>query len=198
MILRRKNKNNKANRATNETATAVTSTKTLGRFQADRSGSTAVEFSLLAIPFFALMFAIIESSLSFTAQQILANVTDDIARDIRTGRFKQGDVRQGTVADRICDRLDVLVSDGCPELEIDLRPYARFADVPTTIPLRNNDINTTGFIVQSGPSLSINSIRVFYRWPIIADMVRSKLSNLKDGKTLLFATATWRNEPFQD
>lgn len=198
MILRRKNRKNTVSSSAVAPKPRPHTTRTLGSFRADRSGSTAIEFSMLAIPFFGLMFAIIESSLSFTAQQILANVTDDVARDVRTGRMKGAQVNEGAVKGRICDKLDILVSSGCPELEVDLRPYARFADVPKTIPLANNDINTTGFNVSAGPSLSINSIRVFYRWPVLADLVRAQVSSLRNGKTLLYATATWRNEPFED
>lgn len=173
--------------------------KTLGRFQADRRGSTAIEFSLLALPFFALVFAIMESSLSFTAQQILANATDDVARDVRTGRFKGSAVTENAVKGRICDKLSVLVAAGCPELEVDLQTYARYSQVPRSIPFKaNGDIDTSGFNVRAGPSQSINNIRTFYRWPVIADIMRGKLSNLPDDKTLLYATTTWKNEPFED
>ena len=60
------------------------------RFLRDRSGSTAIEFALLAIPFSVLVFAILESCISFAGQQVMANVTDDIARQLRTGQLKAG------------------------------------------------------------------------------------------------------------
>ena len=100
MILRRKNKKNQVSSSVAEQKPRLHTTKTLGRFRADCSGSSAIEFSMLAIPFFGLMFAIIESSLSFTAQQILANVTDDVARDVRTGRMKGAQVNEGAVKAR--------------------------------------------------------------------------------------------------
>ena len=41
----------------------------------------AIEFTLLAIPFFhGSSFAVLESSISFAAQQVMANAADDIAR----------------------------------------------------------------------------------------------------------------------
>ena len=42
---------------------------------------------MIALPFFLLIFAMIEVSLSFTAQQVMANATDDIARQLRTGEI---------------------------------------------------------------------------------------------------------------
>ena len=40
----------------------------LSRFARDRSGATAIEFTVLAIPFAALVFAILESCISFAGQ----------------------------------------------------------------------------------------------------------------------------------
>ena len=46
--------------------------------------------------------------------------------------------------------------------------------------------------------MSKNMLRVFYKWPVMTDFMRKVMSNLKDGKTLHFATVTWQNEPFDD
>ena len=62
----------------------------------------------------------------------------------------------------------------------------------------DKDIDTTDFDVAPGPSMSINMLRVFYKWPVMTDFMRKSMSNLKDGKTLHFATVTWQNEPFDD
>ena len=73
----------------------------------------------------------------------------------------------------------------------------RFRDVPTEIPYTPaGDINSSGFAITPGGPSTINSLRVFYRWPIMTDFMRGKLSTLPDGKTLLYSTMTWRNEPF--
>ena len=100
------------------------------RFLRNRSGSTAVEFTLLSIPFAVLVFAILETCISFAGQQVMSNVTDDIARQIRTGQLKPGpasdrdgaednDLRQ---ARRSSSRRRT-----CPdELEVDLQKYRHF------------------------------------------------------------------------
>ena len=45
----------------------ITPRSLIKRFVKDRRGSTAVEFVLLAAPFLGLIFAIIESSVSFAS-----------------------------------------------------------------------------------------------------------------------------------
>ena len=62
------------------------------RFLRDRRGSTAMEFAMLAVPFALLVFAILESCISFAGQEVMANITDDVARQLRTGQLRAADV----------------------------------------------------------------------------------------------------------
>lgn len=170
------------------------------RFARDRDGSTAIEFTILALPFCALMFAIFESCISFAAQEVLSNATDDVARQLRTGQVKAASMNETALKKLICDQISIIVTTGCPGLLVDLRQYSTFADAAkVTIKLTSDrDIDTTGFAVTPGPSMSKNMLRVFYKWPVITDFMSSAMSNLKDGNTLHFATVTWQNEPFDD
>lgn len=170
------------------------------RFVRNRRGSVAMEFTLLAVPFLLLVFAILESCISFAGQQLLANITDDVARQIRTGQLKPADISETSLKKLICDDLKVLVSEDCPGLEVDLREFPTFAKAAEVrIKLTpDRDLDTTDFDVTPGLSMSKNMLRVFYKWPVITDFMSKVVSNLKGGKTLLFASVTWQNEPFDD
>lgn len=172
----------------------------LVRFARDRDGAVAIEFIALALPFSLLLFAILESCISFAGQQMLTNATDNVARQLRTGQIKAADLNEGKLKTAICSQLEVIVAAGCPGLEVDLRQYATFADAAKERIkfTADGDIDTTGFAVDPGLSLSKNMLRVFYRWPVITDYMRKSMAGLKDGKTLHFATVTWQNEPFDD
>lgn len=175
-----------------------------GRLLRDRNGATAIEFTALAIPFALLVFAILESCLAFAGQELMANVTDDIARELRTGQLKAADVDQDKLETMICNRMAIMVSSSCKEnLEVDLQEYATFAAAAAVRTKfkgsgSERDIDTTGFIVKPGKSMSKNMLRVFYRWPVITDFLRKSMSTLKGNKTLHFASVTWQNEPFTD
>ncbi|ODT07384.1 MAG: pilus assembly protein TadE [Mesorhizobium sp. SCN 65-20] len=172
----------------------------LARFLRDRSGSTAIEFVMLAIPFSLLVFAILESCITFAGQQVLSNAVDDVARQLRTGNIRAADLNELTVRNMICDRIEVLVAKDCPGLIVDLRSYATFADAAKErITLTSSrDIDTTGFGWKSGPSVSKNMLRAFYKWPVITDFMRASMSNLEGGYTLQFAASVWQNEPFNE
>jgi Flp pilus assembly protein TadG len=167
------------------------------RFRRDKRGSVAIEFSMLILPFTLLMFAVIETSVSFAAQQLMSNVTDDVARSMRTGKIKTADIDESKLRKLICDRIDILTPSSCPELQFDLRKYANYSAVPKAIVYKpDGDIDTTGFKTELGGQLEIHALRVFYRWPIMADFMRGRLSTLPNGKTLLYAAMVWQNEPY--
>lgn len=170
----------------------------LARFIGNRKGATAMEFAMLAIPFALLVFAILESCISFAAQQLLANATDEIARQVRTGQLTTANLDEATLRDLLCNKLSILVGSSCGSyIYFDLEHYDSFAAaaaVQTTV--SNGALVTTNFNVLPGGPLTINMLRVYYEWPVMTDLMTKLMSNLNNGRTLLFATATWQNEPF--
>lgn len=180
----------------------------MSRFLRNRNGATAIEFSVLALPFLALTFAILESCISFTGQQLLASATDDIARQFRTGQLKKDpSLTEERLKTMVCERIEIIVSKGCPGLEVDLRTYTSFADAAATsfkiqnkqiVLTKNDKADPDGYEVNPGEAKSINMLRVFYAWPVITDFMRSAMSNLEGGKTLHFAATIWQNEPFEN
>lgn len=179
-------------------------------FFSDRRGSTALEFAMLAIPFALLIFAILESCISFAGQEVMANATDDIARQLRTGQLKKANVTDASIKTLICDRLAVMVTTNCPgsgstaSLLVDLREYPTFAAAAAAgFKIQDGDIVLTGtsstsFTVSPGLADTKNMLRVFYKWPVITDFLAKQMANLNYGKTLHFASVTWQNEPFDD
>lgn len=170
----------------------------LRRFCRDRKGVAAIEFAALAIPFFLMLFAILESCISFAAQQLMTNATLDVARQLRTGEIKPATLSEKELRDMLCARIRLLVADNCPGLEVDLRTYDTFEEA-ARVRIKftpDGDLDTSDFKVEPGASLSKNMLRVFYRWPVMTDLLRKSMSNLPGGKTLLFSTTTWQNEPY--
>ncbi|ESY65711.1 pilus assembly protein [Mesorhizobium opportunistum] len=176
------------------------------RFFHDRRGSTALEFALLAMPFALLVFAILESCISFAGQEVMANITDDVARQLRTGQLRPADVAGGKLTTLICDRLEIIVSTDCPnQLLADLREYPTFADAASaSFKIQNGDVvlmqgtNSQAFATTPGLAESRNMLRVFYKWPVMTDLMAKSMANLSGGRTLHFASVTWQNEPFDN
>lgn len=173
-------------------------------FLGDRRGSTAIEFAMLAWPFALLVFAILESCISFAGQEVMANITDDIARQLRTGQLRPADVAGTKLRDRICSKLEIMVAKECPGLMVDLRAFTTFTDAASAgFKIVNGDIvltqgaNSQSFAVSPGLAESRNMLRVFYKWPVMTDFLAKYMANV-GGDTLHFATVTWQNEPFDN
>jgi Flp pilus assembly protein TadG len=169
----------------------------VARFVGNRRGTTAIEFGVLALPFALLVFAILESCISFGAQQLLANATDEVARQVRTGQLKGAALNQTELQKRLCSKIRLMVGPDCKYLHFDLEHYDKFSDAAAVrTKVVDGNLVTADFVVDPGGPLTINMLRVFYEWPVMTDFMASMMSNLKGNRTLLFATSTWQNEPF--
>jgi hypothetical protein len=170
----------------------------VARFFRNKKGSVAIEFGMLALPFALLIFAILETCISFAGQQVLANSADMVARQLRTGQIKAADLTEAELREMICDSLDVIVSRGCPGLMVDLRQYDTFEDAAEEgFKIENKKLVAT-LDFDPGKSMTKNMLRVFYAWPVMVDVMRGYMASLEGGKTLHFASVTWQNEPFDD
>ncbi len=170
-------------------------TRTMGRFRRDEKGVTAVEFGLLSLPFFAIIGAILETSLIFMASQILDSAVNDSARLIRTGQAQAANFTSTEYKAAICDGLYGMFD--CGKLKIRVSEVAKFADATLANVIDPDDGSWT--IVESyddGVGASIILVEAYYKWPTVLDLLNFNLSNLADGTRMLSAVRVFRNEPF--
>jgi Flp pilus assembly protein TadG len=166
-------------------------------------GAAAVEFALVAAPFFALMFAIMETALVFFAGQYLETVATDSTRLILTGQAQTSAWSQSQFQTQVCAKLVALFN--CSGLVIDVQTYANFANTNTSLPLSNGQwsfpTNAQGQPVttfQPGNPGDIVVARLMCEWPVwVWFPGLSALSNMTNKGRLLMATAAFRNEPYQ-
>ncbi len=168
----------------------------LHRFRADPSGVTAIEFGIVAAPFFALMVALIEVSLVFFANFTLENAVDKASRMIRTGQAQTQGFSEAQFKQSICDGVTG-VYDCMAGLKLDVMRFDNFTGVNLPDPLDGNGELRTDFGFDPGASGDVVVVRAFYEWELIANFPGG-LGNMPGGGRLLVATAAFRNEPFGD
>jgi Flp pilus assembly protein TadG len=173
------------------------------RFVRNQDGSAAVEFGMVAAPFLALMFAILETALVLFATQTLETAVTDSARLIMTGQAQaaQPGKPKGMTADdfkiEVCKRVYALF-DCAGKLQVDARVFNSFSAISFANPLDENG-NFIPPVYNAGVPGDIVAVRLMYQWPIYADLLGYFLSNVSgstDRKRLLIATAVFRNEPY--
>ena len=164
------------------------------RFRRDQSGATAVEFGLLALPFIATIFAVLETALVFFAAQTLETATADAARLIRTGQAQQQGFSADAFRQQVCSTVDALFD--CGNLKVEVKKYPTFGSVDLSVPLDANGNLGSTFDYAPGNGGDIVVVRAFYEWNIFVRMMGLDLTNMPNGKRLLAATTAFRNEPF--
>src|ERR1700731_3956318 len=89
-------------------APPITKRRCWRAFLADRQGATAVEFSLVAVPFIGLLFGILQTFLVFFAQQLLETLVKQSSRLILTGQAQAQSLSPSQFASVVCSNLPIL------------------------------------------------------------------------------------------
>jgi Flp pilus assembly protein TadG len=167
----------------------------LRRFRRDNRAATVVEFALVALPFFGLMFAILETFLLFFASQTVETATNSGARLIRTGQAQSAGLTAETFKERICAALVGLFNCEA-NLMVDVRTYDFFEQVDMGAPIDENGNLVQNFVYQPGVGGDVVVVRSFLEWPIHTNILGLGLANLGNGNRLIAAATAFRNEPF--
>ena len=187
------------------------------RFCRSDDGATAIEFALLALPYFMIVFAIIETFIAFTAEQLVSNAVDEMSRRLRTGQItfnmsRTTDMTKVQFRTAFCNEIAILIHCSPAEkttpskLYIDIRSFSTFANIPKTIPRVSSatfaDLDTSSFQFSPGGPSSINMVRAYYRWQIMTDIVRPFITTIRPTgggmptDFLIVATSAFQNEAY--
>lgn len=171
----------------------------IGAFSRNQRGATAVEFGLLALPFFSIIGAILETSLVFLSGQVLESAVQDTSRQIRTGQAQGVIMNAADFKARVCDRLFGLFGD-CSGLHVEVQTINNFAEMgispPVDLNCTTNCTWTRPETYTSGKGSSIVVVQVYYKWPVILSIGDMSLANLPEQKRLMAAATVFRNEPY--
>ncbi len=167
------------------------------RLLVERDGSTAVEFSLIALPFLILLIAILQVGVVFLAQHELETAVEKTARGLLTGSTQQAALTQTQFVNSVCSNLPALFN--CSGVMVDLQTAANFSSANTATPTLTYDANgnvTNNWQYSAGGSGSLMVLRVIYQFPVLPALSNFNLANLPNGNRLLMATAVFVAEPY--
>jgi Flp pilus assembly protein TadG len=168
--------------------------KVVRRMKNEEDGVTAIEFSMLAFPFFMLLMAIIETSLMFFAGQMLESAVDDVGRQIRTGQL-DNNMTEVDLRDAICEEAELLFT--CDKINIDMQVVANFDDLAEKPgPNEDDELDPADFNFQAAGPRQVVMVTVMTEWPIYTNYLQQYLSKLASGNALLTAVAVFQTEPW--
>ncbi len=162
-------------------------------------GMAAVEFAMVSLPFFMMVFGLIVVGLYYFTTFTLENAVEQAARLIRTGQVQQ----QGMSADdfklEVCKRTPQYV-DCNGKMRVNVQSYAGFGDIvtPSCTDSGGNLIPPAETLFQTGASSEVVLVTVCYEWELAGKMPFLQIGNMANGSALIQASTTFRTEPYED
>ena len=165
-------------------------------FARREDGTTAIEFSLMVVPYVFLVVGIIELSLMYASAAMLEGATGSAARLIRTGQIQQPSVTdpQQMFEDAICSYATVLIN--CNDVQIEVVVMASYNDFAGLAPSFNAD----GDFVPAGFNVGGVSDRVLVRTAYRYSMATPLIGNLlagPDNSRMFMSTVVLQTEPYE-
>jgi Flp pilus assembly protein TadG len=167
----------------------------LRRFLTQSEAGATIEFALLAAPFVAGLFAILQTALVFFAGQTLETAAAASARLIFTGQAQTAGWTAAQFKSQVCNQIQGIFncSNG---VYVDVETYPSFSAVNTGMPVSSGQLNTSALGYNPGGPGDIVMLRLYYKYPVFVNLLGFNLSNLTGGYDLFAATAVFRNEPY--
>ena len=169
-------------------------------FRRNSNGSAAVEFSLVAAPFFALFFAIVETGIVFFASQVLEHGVQDSGRLVYTNQMTGANTTLTDFKADLCARVAVLMN--CTKLDVDIQYFPAGNPITLNDPIDgtgNYDPSGLGFTIPPANSTGTVVIRGFYRWPLIVTGLGYNIANIgrntPNSQRLLVGLSAFHIEP---
>lgn len=160
-------------------------------------GMAAVEFGIVAMPFFAIILAVLQIGIVGFAQQELESGVEQAARLVLTGQVQKQALTQAQFQTKVCASLPVLFK--CSNIMVDLKSAASFSNANTAAPTLTYNAQggvTNAWAFSPGSQGTIEVLRVMYQWPTFLVPFNLNLANQSNGTRLLMATAVFQNEPY--
>ena len=174
-----------------------------GAFARNERGAVLIEFAILALPFFTLIYAILETSIVFLTGQILDGAVNDASRMVRTGQAQTAGWDIDDFREEMCGRLYGLFD--CSQLRIKVSVVSTFQSAAIEEPvgedcLPDGSEDDCEWLIDEAYAAGVGSevvlVQTYYKWPTIVNMPGFNLANMAGGKRMLSAVRVFKNEPF--
>lgn len=162
-----------------------------------RDGAAALEFAIVSIPLFWMIFGMLEFGAMSMVQTNLDNALAETGRKIRTGAAQNGGLTKTDLENEICANLNKIMTLTCQDnLFLDVDRYNSFAAVNNGAPTSNGNMDQAQLNYTPGGADEVILVRAYYTWQVFTPMFGTIFANMHDGKRLIVSSMLFRNEPF--
>jgi len=169
------------------------------RLRKCEKGTTAIEFALIAVPFFWLFMGAFEIGIMMLASYTMENAVADAARQIRTGQVVKKGITASQFKSMVCNKV-FMIKDCASKLYVDVDRFDDFASVNIPPAVENDGTLSTSVTNPSfstGNPMDVVVVRAYYKWKFFTPMIGHFLqSSNMTNERLLTTGAAFRNEPY--
>lgn len=163
-------------------------------------GTTAIEFGIIAIPFFMFIFGLMAVSSYFFIMTSIEKGMDQSSRLIRTGQTNTMQMKVKDFKKSICDRAGGWVK--CNQLQVFVQKFDEWSDIAPQPCITNNkaSVNTANenddLSAYAGEATDIVLVTACYKWKFAMRLPYIDLGQMNDGSMMIQASTTFRSEPY--
>lgn len=171
--------------------------QSLRRFMRCEDGITAVEFSLVGMPFVLLMLGIVEVGMAFAASSLLEGGTNSAARMVRTGQVQNSVDPEGTFRAALCGHVSSFIKCGDLTYEVLTVPDNDYSNAGGLAPNYNAEGEMLSGGFDPGEENDVVLIRAFYKYPFFTYQIGESMSGGSGNSMPLVTTMVIKNEPYK-
>lgn len=177
------------------------------RFLGSRDGATAVEFGMVAMPFFGLLFAVFQTAMLFWSTQVLETAVANASRQLYTEQFRNLPENAGLDGSKPADAAklrqnfkNLLCANvrglfNCNTMvDIDVQIVSSFGAADFSSPIKDKVYDPSKYQFQMPGRNQIVVVRASMEYPTFA-AIGNPSTSLSSGNQLVMATAAFLTEP---
>jgi Flp pilus assembly protein TadG len=176
----------------------------LDKFARNTRGAAALEFAVIALPLFTMIFAVMELALVFLISISLEDAASTMARQIRVGTITPPGVAVtastaaapdlATFKQDLCQYILLVPSTTCKnQIQVDIQPFSNFTATTLPNPISGQTFSSSSLCYGSGTPGEVVLMRVYYLWPLLTPFLLNGLENVTTytGSTGPSGTGRW-------
>jgi Flp pilus assembly protein TadG len=173
------------------------------RWVRDERGASAVEFAIVATPFFLFTLGLIGLGLFFFTMSSLEYGVEAAARQIRTGQAQKTALTVNQFKNLVCNAAGSYIN--CNKLSVIIQSGANWSDISpqACVDSKNNMVGSTGSAADpvatyTGTASEVVLITLCYQWDLAQSFSYLKLGKNADGSgsAVVQAATAFRTEPY--
>ena len=160
-------------------------------------GVVAVEFAMIALPFFTLLLGTVEVSLFYASAVVLEGASESAARLVRTGQAVDSGDPETAFKNRLCDMVKALIPCADIKYEAMKMGTGTFTEAQGKTP----QYNASGQLVPSGfdagDASDVVMIRASYYYNFALPFIGTLVTGGQGNAVPMTSTVVIKNEPYK-